>query len=478
MRLKRFVFLKGACDLLGGTMAFILAYIVKFKIPHLSLFLWDIQWGEIQQHAQIEPYLASLWMIVILGGLCLMSVGAYVPTIGIMPGVDELIKVVKAMGLLVVSIVLSQFFMPLIPGSRMVVLYFLIFSVVILSAFRWIILRLERSSYAKGIGSKRALIIGSSMGSQDVAERMIMYPGMGYYYVGTIDDAPPETLHYHLKDRFKLLGSMEHTAGVCRDYFIDAIFLVKRDISNSKYRELVQFSLANNIQLNVMSEPVFDTPFIRPEAFDGMPMVTMEHYGQRRFKQWIKRWGDVVLSAFALLVLSPVFFAVMVWIKCVSPSGPVVFRQVRIGQFGREFQMLKFRSMVPNAEALTGPVMVDESGDSRYIVGGRFLRQFSLDELPQLWNVLVGQMTLVGPRPERPHFVQEFSKYVPYFNERHVVPVGVTGWAQINGRSVLTRRPEQKIKYDIYYINHWSILLDIKILIKTIGVVFSREESY
>ena len=210
---------------------------------------------------------------------------------------------------------------------------------------------------------------------------------------------------------------------------------------------------------NVLSEPVFDTPFIRPEAFDGMPMVTMEHYGV--VKQWTGD-GGCVLSAFALLVLSPVFFAVMVRIN-VSPSGPVVFRQVRIGQFGREFQMLKFRSMVPNAEALTGPVMVDESGDSRYIVGGRFLRQFSLDELPQLWNVLVGQMTLVGPRPERPHFVQEFSKYVPYFNERHVVPVGVTGWAQINGRSVLTRRPEQKIKYDIYYINHWSILLDIKI---------------
>ena len=119
--------------------------------------------------------------------------------------------------------------------------------------------------------------------------------------------------------------------------------------------------------------------------------------------------GDVVLSAFALLVLSPVFFAVMVWIKCVSPSGPVVFRQVRIGQFGREFQMLKFRSMVPNAEALTGPVMVDESGDSRYIVGGRFLRQFSLDELPQLWNVLVGQMTLVGPRLSVPILCKNFQ---------------------------------------------------------------------
>ena len=140
--------------------------------------------------------------------------------------------------------------------------------------------------------------------------------------------------------------------------------------------------------------------------------------------------------------------------------------------------MIKFRSMIPNAEASTGPVMVDESGDARYIKGGQFIRQFSLDELPQFWNVLCGQMSLVGPRPERPHFVDQFSKIVPYFNERHVVPVGMSGWAQINGRSVLTRRPEHKIKYDIYYINHWSVLFDIKILIKTLFVVFSREESY
>jgi lipopolysaccharide/colanic/teichoic acid biosynthesis glycosyltransferase len=134
--------------------------------------------------------------------------------------------------------------------------------------------------------------------------------------------------------------------------------------------------------------------------------------------------------------------------------------------------------MVPDAEAKTGPIMVNESGDSRYIRGGQWLRQFSFDELPQLWNVFKGDMSLVGPRPERPHFVQQFSRRVPFFNARHEVPVGITGWAQINGRSVLTRRPDQKIKYDIYYINHWSLLLDIKILIKTCAVVWSREESY
>ena len=140
--------------------------------------------------------------------------------------------------------------------------------------------------------------------------------------------------------------------------------------------------------------------------------------------------------------------------------------------------MLKFRSMIPDAERPGQPVMVDESGDSRYIKGGQFLRQFSLDELPQLFNVLFGQMSLVGPRPERPYFVNQFSKTVSHFEDRHVVPVGITGWAQVNGRSVLTSRPEHKIKYDFYYINHWSLKLDLKILLKTIFVVLKKEESY
>ena len=134
--------------------------------------------------------------------------------------------------------------------------------------------------------------------------------------------------------------------------------------------------------------------------------------------------------------------------------------------------------MIPDAEKFTGPVMVNESGDSRYIKGGQFLRQYSIDELPQLWNVLKGEMSIVGPRPERPHFVDQFEKKLPLFSKRHVVPVGITGWAQINGRSVLTRRPEQKIKYDFYYIKNWSFLFDLKIILKTVLVVFRKEESY
>ena len=308
--------------------------------------------------------------------------------------------------------------------------------------------------------------------SQDIAERMIMYPAMGYYYVGFLDDAPPEKIHFHLNDRFHLLGSPDDYQSVCIASKIESIFLIKRDIAHIKQRELIQFSLDHGIQLNVLSEPILDTPFIDARVFDGMPMISTTNFDHRVIEQWVKRLGDIIVSSLALVVL----FQFLLWFQSglsgYRPKGQYFFKQTRVGQHGQLFHMIKFRSMIPNAEASTGPVMVDESGDARYIKGGQFIRQFSLDELPQFWNVLCGQMSLVGPRPERPHFVDQFSKIVPYFNERHVVPVGMSGWAQINGRSVLTRRPEHKIKYDIYYINHWSVLFDIKILIKTLFVVF------
>jgi lipopolysaccharide/colanic/teichoic acid biosynthesis glycosyltransferase len=149
-----------------------------------------------------------------------------------------------------------------------------------------------------------------------------------------------------------------------------------------------------------------------------------------------------------------------------------------VGKDGKPFHMIKFRTMIPNAEKATGPVLVNEKGEDRYIKIGEFLRKSSLDELPQLYNVLIGDMSLVGPRPERQHFVDIYTKELPLYSLRHHVKGGITGLAQVNGRSVLTRRTDHKLKYDLYYIRNWSIMLDIKILFQTISVVLRAEEAY
>ena len=455
-----------------------LAYVLKFKIPFITLYLWNLEYGVIQHHAQIEPYLSSLWLVVGLALFTILNIGGYRLKVGVLTEVDEFIKMTKAMSITILGIVFIQFYFPLFPGSRMVILYFWVISIILLSLFRLIIFRFEIKSYAKGKGIKHSVIIGTGHLSQDIAERMVLYPQLGYFYLGSIDDAPPEKVHFHLQNYFKLIGTLDSFEALYNKSPFDAVFLVKRDISNVQYRHLSLFCMTNGIELNVLTEPVLNNPFNQFRTFDGIPIVSTNDFSHRYFSLIFKRVFDIVVSFLGLVAMMPVFIITAIWIRLVSPGAPIFYMQERVGFNNQSFNMIKFRSMVPDAESNTGPIMVNESGDNRYIKGGKFLRQLSIDELPQLWNVLKGEMSIVGPRPERPYFVQQFSKALPMFEKRHLVPVGITGWAQINGRSVLTRRPEHKIKYDFYYINNWSLLLDFKICIKTLFVVFLREESY
>ncbi len=188
--------------------------------------------------------------------------------------------------------------------------------------------------------------------------------------------------------------------------------------------------------------------------------------------RFIKRTADILLSAVALLCLSPVFFVLALIVKT-SSRGPVFYRQERIGQDGRHFMLLKFRTMVVDAEKDSGPVWAREN-DPRRTKIGTFLRENNLDELPQLWNVFRGHMSLVGPRPERPHFVSQFKEDIPRYMARHSIRSGITGWAQVNGLRGNTSI-EERTKYDLYYIENWSFVLDMKIIFMTF---FARQNAY
>ena len=174
---------------------------------------------------------------------------------------------------------------------------------------------------------------------------------------------------------------------------------------------------------------------------------------------------DLVISALGLLLLSPLMMLIALVIKIESP-GPVFYSQIRVGLDGKPFKMLKFRSMRMGAEATTGAVWASEGDPRRTRLGG-ILRKLSLDELPQLINVLVGEMSLVGPRPERPIFVEQFRQVVPRYMDRHQEKAGMTGWAQVNGLRGNTSIVE-RTKYDLYYIENWSLLFDLKIILRTV----------
>jgi exopolysaccharide biosynthesis polyprenyl glycosylphosphotransferase len=188
----------------------------------------------------------------------------------------------------------------------------------------------------------------------------------------------------------------------------------------------------------------------------------------------LKRAFDVVFSALFLIVLAPLLLVIALVVKLTS-RGPVMFRQERVGLDGKPFAMLKFRTMRVDAEA--AGAQFAQPNDPRTTLIGGVLRRLSLDELPQLLNVLAGDMSLVGPRPERPVFIERFRRHIPRYQLRHMVKAGMTGWAQIHGLRGDTSI-EKRVEYDLYYIEHWSLLLDLKILARTVAFGFLSRNAY
>jgi Undecaprenyl-phosphate glucose phosphotransferase len=210
------------------------------------------------------------------------------------------------------------------------------------------------------------------------------------------------------------------------------------------------------------------------EDFDGMPVVLVTESPEQGWNAVVKRSFDLVCSGLGLLVLSPLLAIIAALVRLDSP-GPVFYAQERVGMNGRRFHMFKFRSMRANAEA--GGAAWTVKDDPRRTALGRTLRRLSLDELPQLWNVFAGDMSLVGPRPEQPHFVEEFRGAIPRYMLRHHVKAGMTGWAQVNGLRGDTPL-EDRIRYDLYYVQNWSLWFDLRILVLTVARVFRDASAY
>ena len=211
------------------------------------------------------------------------------------------------------------------------------------------------------------------------------------------------------------------------------------------------------------------------EEFEGVPLIHLRESPLHGWSNVLKRVFDLVFGAAALTVAAPAMVAIAAAIQ-MSSRGSILLRQERMGLDGRRFQMLKFRTMREDAEAETGPVWAT-ANDARRTRVGAMLRRWSLDELPQLFNVLRGDMSLVGPRPERPLFVDEFRRKIPGYMLRHKVKAGMTGWAQINGWRGNTSL-EKRIEYDLYYIERWSLFLDFKILVQTLWRGLFSKNAY
>ena len=344
--------------------------------------------------------------------------------------------------------------------SRLLLPLFLGINVVLTYGSRELVREALERRWKAGIGLKRVLIAGAGDLGRLVADKVLEHRELGFKVIGFLDDrAAGDHIGYR---GLPLLGMLAEADEVIRNERIDHVYVALPLEEHVKMLGIVEAVNREGIDIHVVPDLLqFIALRARLENLDGVPIISLNDVPLRGFNSVLKRAIDVAISASSLLVLGIPFGIIALLIKRTS-KGPVFYTQERMGLDGKAFLVYKFRSMHLGAEDDTGPVWARDD-DPRATPVGRWLRRLDLDELPQLWNVLRGDMSLVGPRPERPYFVEQFKHRIPQYMLRHKVKSGITGWAQVNGWRGNTSL-EKRIEYDLYYIENWSVGLDLKIL--------------
>jgi len=344
--------------------------------------------------------------------------------------------------------------------SQYVWLLFLVLNVGFAYAERELIREFLERRWRAGIGLKRVLIAGAGDLGRVVADKVLEHRELGFKVVGFLDDrAGGDHIGYR---GIPLLGQLAEADDIIRREGVDHLYVALPLEEHVKMLGLIEATNREGVDIHVVPDLLqFIALRARLENLDGVPIISLNDVPLRGFNSVLKRATDVSISAVALAGLS-IPFALIAWLIKRESPGPVFYTQERMGLDGKAFNVYKFRSMHIGAEDDTGPVWARDD-DPRATRIGRWLRKLDFDELPQLWNVLRGDMSIVGPRPERPFFVEQFKHRIPQYMLRHKVKAGITGWAQVNGWRGNTSL-EKRIEYDLYYIENWSVTLDIKIM--------------
>jgi Undecaprenyl-phosphate glucose phosphotransferase len=351
---------------------------------------------------------------------------------------------------------------------------FLVLNVLLAYASRELVREVLERRWSAGIGLKRILIAGSGELGRLIADKIIEHRELGYQIVGFVDDrAPGDHLGYR---GLPLLGTIDEAAEITARENIDHLYVALPPELHLRMIELLDSTSRLAVDVKVVPDLLQVIALrARLEDLDGVPVINVNDVPLQGFNSVVKRVIDIAMSSAALMLLAAPLGVLALLVKLTS-KGPAFYRQERMGLDGKSFSIVKFRSMFHEAERDSGPVWAIP-GDARVTPFGRLLRRSNLDELPQLWNVLMGEMSIVGPRPERPHFVEQFRHRIPQYMLRHKVKAGLTGWAQVNGWRGNTAL-EKRIEYDLYYIENWSVRLDLKIIWLTLIRGFFHKHAY
>ncbi|RPH69759.1 MAG: undecaprenyl-phosphate glucose phosphotransferase [Myxococcaceae bacterium] len=354
--------------------------------------------------------------------------------------------------------------------SRLTLALFAGYSFVLVAATRVGFRLWLESVRRRGLNLKSILLVGAGELGERVVETIEHHRELGFQVTGVLSRdllLPGTTVR-----GAPVIGTTDDLERILRQQPVDQVILALPSEDMPLMKSLMERLALHTVDVKIVPDLFqYVTLYGGLEEFGGLPIVSLQGGPLEGWNLVAKRAFDVLFSALALLLLSPLMLATALAVKLTS-RGPVLYTQERMGMDGALFRILKFRTMGVESEE-AGPQMTT-AGDERRTALGALLRRTSLDELPQLFNVLRGDMSLVGPRPERPVFIEEFKRQIPKYHLRHKVKSGITGWAQINGLRGQTSI-QKRIEYDLYYIENWSLLLDLKILLRTaLGGFLSR----
>ncbi|WHZ15570.1 MAG: Undecaprenyl-phosphate galactosephosphotransferase [Nitrospira sp.] len=418
----------------------------------------------------LDLYVALLVPIVLVWGVSFRAFHLYRPR-RMGTHAAEIFDIAKANTLSVLILVALTFFVRQFEYSRLVFVYFWILNVVALGFSRMAFREGLRLIRRKGRNLRHCMIIGAGKLGQRIARSLALHSEFGIKVHGYLTRHPEKLGQwFEGAEVVGLYSDLEKYAPG-----LDIVFVCVPPDAEASTEKLLQFLATTTIEVKVVPS-IYEFITLRAEAemFDGLPVITLQGTPLHGWNVVLKRGADVVGALLALLLTGPVLVIVTGLIKATS-AGPVFYRQERMGLDGKPFLMLKFRTMRDDHPGDT--VLLTPKNDPRVTPLGRWLRRTSIDELPQFWNVLLGEMSIVGPRPERSWVVEEVRRQIPLYMLKHKMKAGITGWAQVNGWRGNTSL-EKRIEHDLYYIEHWSIWFDLKIMWLTLWRGFIHRHAY
>jgi Undecaprenyl-phosphate glucose phosphotransferase len=421
---------------------------------------------------EVRETLLMAALALVLWPLSFRAAGLYRPQRQKTP-LDEVFGVFKATLGASVLLVALAYFVGQSRYSRGMLALFAALSFLGVALQRVVFKEILQALRRRGYNLRFILVLGAGRLARQVLEQVDLHRELGFRPVGCLS-VTRKRVGTSVAGT-EVIGTVRDLRKVLQERGVDQVLVALPSRSVHHLPRIMEICADTTVDVKLVPDVYqYATLFGGLEEFGGLPIVNLQSTGVLGINAIVKRIFDLVFSALFLALLSPFLAALALLVRLTTP-GPALFHQERVGLDGKPFQMLKFRTMRADAEA-QGPQFA-QAVDPRVTLIGAWLRRLSLDELPQLLNVLRGDMSLVGPRPERPVFIERFRRRIPRYQLRHMVKAGMTGWAQIHGLRGNTSI-QKRVEYDLYYIEHWSLLLDLKILARTVAFGFLSRNAY